>query len=67
MYLLFGLNKSKCFNKSSAYSEAPGKNASNDFFLGMLVLEMILAASGDSIDSISFCDGLPINSKILSI
>jgi hypothetical protein len=31
------------------------------------VLEMILAASGDSIDSISFCDGLPINSKILSI
>jgi hypothetical protein len=27
----------------------------------------MLAAKGDSIDSISFCDGLPISSKILSI
>lgn len=46
---------------------APGKNDSNDFFFGILVLEMILAANGDSMDSISFCDGLPISSKILSI
>ena len=65
--LFLGLNNNKCLSKSKAYSEAPGTKASNDFFFGMLVLEMMFAASGDSIDSISFCDGLPINSKILSI
>ena len=65
MNLLLGLNTNKCFNKSRASSVAPGKNDSNDFFFGMLVLDMIFAANGDSIDSISFCDGLPINSKIL--
>lgn len=47
VYLLFGLNRSKCLSKSRAYYEAPGKNDSNDFFFGMLVLEMILAAKGD--------------------
>ena len=39
----------------------------NVFFLGMLVLAMMLAARGDSIDYISFWEGRPINSKIFSI
>lgn len=64
---MFGLNTSKCFSKSRASSEAPGKNASKDLFFGILVLEIILAAKGDYIDSISFWDGRPINYKILSI
>ena len=34
-------------------------------FISMYFIDMIFAANGDSIDSISFCDGLPINSKIL--
>ena len=33
----------------------------------MFVLEMILAAKGDSIDSTSFCEGFPVSYKILSI
>lgn len=44
---LFGLNTSKCFSKSRASYEAPGKNDSNDFFLGMLVLEIMFDANGD--------------------
>ena len=37
------------------------------FFLGMLVLEMMLAAKGDSIASMSLLVGLPTNSSIFSI
>ena len=33
----------------------------------MLVDEIMFAANGDSIDSMSFCDGLPISSRIRSI
>ncbi len=33
----------------------------------MLVEEIMFAAKGDSIDSMSFCDGLPISSRIRSI
>lgn len=65
VYLLLGLNTSKCFNKSRAYYEAPEKKDSNDFFFGILVLEIMFAAKGDYIDSISFWDGLPINYNIL--
>lgn len=48
--LLFGLNTSKCFNKSRAYYEAPEKKDSKDFFFGMLVLEIMFDAKGDYID-----------------
>lgn len=58
---MFGLKTNKFFNKSKASSEADGKNAENDFFFGMLVLEIIFAANGDSMDYISFWEGLPIN------
>lgn len=64
---MFGLNTNKFFNRSNASYEAPGKNEEKDFFLGILVLEIILAAKGDYIDYISFWDGLPINYKILYI
>ena len=37
------------------------------FFLGMLVLEMMLAAKGDSMASMSLLVGLPTNSSIFSI
>jgi len=50
VYRLYGLNTSKCFNKSNASSEAPGKNEENVFFLGMLVLDIMFDASGDYID-----------------
>jgi hypothetical protein len=33
--------------KSKASSEAPGKNDEKDFFLGILVLDIIFAAKGD--------------------
>jgi len=36
----------------------------NVFFFGILVLEIILAANGDYIASISFGAGLPISSNI---
>ena len=42
-----GLKANKFFIKSKASSEAPGKNEENDFFFGILVLDMILAAKGD--------------------
>jgi hypothetical protein len=37
------------------------------FFLGMVVLEIIFVAKGESIDSMSFWLGLPTSSKIFSI
>ena len=37
------------------------------FFLGMLVLEIIFAAKGDSIDYMSFWEGLPRSYRILYI
>jgi hypothetical protein len=44
------LNTSKCFSKSRAYYEAPEKKDSNDFFFGILVLEIMFDAKGDYID-----------------
>lgn len=61
VYLWLGLKQSKCLSRSSASSEAVGNMEVNVFFLGMLVLEMMFAASGDYMDSISFWVGLPIN------
>ena len=62
-----GLNTSKCFSRSRASSEAVGNIEVKVFFLGMLVLEMMLAAKGDSIASMSFPVGRPTSSRIFSI
>lgn len=61
VYLILGLKTSRCFSRSRASSDAVGNMEVKVFFLGMLVLEMILAARGDSIDSMSFWLGLPIS------
>lgn len=65
--LWFGLKTRRCFNRSIASSLAPGNIWENVFFLGIFVLEMILAARGESTDSTSFGVGRPVSSKILSI
>ena len=67
MYLLSGLKTKRCFKRSRASSEAIGNIELKVFFFGMFVLDMIFAARGDSIASISFWDGLPTSSKIFSI
>ncbi len=64
---MLGLNANKCFKRSNASSEAFGKNEEYVFFFGMLVLEIIFAAKGDSIDYMSFCEGLPRSYRILYI
>jgi len=54
VYLWTGLKTNRCLRRSRASSEAIGNMEVKVFFLGILVLAMMLAARGDSIDSISF-------------
>jgi hypothetical protein len=45
-----GLKTSKYLSRSIASSEAMGNIVLKDFFLGIFVLEIMLAARGDYID-----------------
>lgn len=65
VYRWFGLKARRCFSKSRASSLAPGNICVNVFFFGIFVLEMMLEARGESIDSMSFWEGLPVNYSIL--
>lgn len=61
---ILGLNAKSFFNKSKAYYEAPLKKEAKLFFLIVLMLAMIFAAKGESIDSMSSAVGFPVTYKI---
>ena len=61
---ILGLNAKSFFNKSKAYYEAPVKKVAKFFFFIVLMLAIMFAANGESIDYISSAVGFPVTSKI---